>query len=233
MPVVEDELWKNPGNPGMIVVTSHASVKKDGRLFLVDGLELEAAKRIPNIDLQCGNLVLAHAVDNVYGFIPIRPSHPEKRIVGFGIFQAKKQWNEPANPELIKYSMECLRQYAAENSNLKIRMNFPGIGQGGLTVEEVAPLLLPLPPTVTVCHRGEIQPSTPPYFQGFKTIYLQVESMLREGRSQQAVEYMIRNGFDIQSALEQVQAVERLLRERHQKEADHIRRWRSAHKSQP
>jgi len=228
MPVVEDDLWKNPGNPGMIVITSHAFVQEDGRLFLGYPPAVEATKRIPDIEFQCGTQVLARAVNGVYGFLPVRPSLPDKRIVGFGLFQTQVNWDEIPDPDLIKYSMECLRQFSREHSNLKIRMNFPGVGDGGLAVEEVAPLLLPLPETVTVCHQGEVHRSYPADFPGFKSIYLRVEGMILERRGKEAVEYLIRNGFDIQSAMEQVNAVERCLRERAEKEAEHIRHWRSS-----
>jgi hypothetical protein len=223
-----DELWKNPGNPGMIVVTSHASVVEDGRLFMERGVALEAIKRIPQIDFQCGSEVLARAVDGVYGFLPVRPSRPEERKIGFGLFQTRIQWDEPPDPELIKYSMDCLRQYVNEHSNVRIRMNFPGIGNGGLPVDAVAPLLVPLPATVTVCHQGEVQQTIPTNFTGFKTLYLQVERRLQEGRFNQAVELLMSNGYDIQSAMDQVKAVQRCLRERADHDAERLQRWRSS-----
>jgi hypothetical protein len=52
------------------------------------------------------------------------------------------------------------------------------------------------------------------YFPGFKNIYLRVETLLLEGRQRQAEQYLVENGFDIQSALEQVNAVQRLLEAR-------------------
>lgn len=231
MPVVEDRLWKNPGNPGMIVVTSHASVMEDGKLYLGYGEAREAIKRIPDIEYECGHKVIAQAMDGVYGFLPVRPSRPAERIVGFGLFQTQRSWEESADPDLIKYSMECLRHFAAENSDLKIRMNFPGVEEGSLSVDEVAPLLLPLPPTVTVCHHGEVQRSMPSNFTDFKTIFLQLEDILLNGRADIAAEYLVNHGFDIQSAVEQVNAVDRMIRERREREAEHIRQWRNSHLS--
>jgi hypothetical protein len=213
----------------MIVVSGHASVQEDGRLFLGYEPAREATRRIPGIEQQCAQEVLANAVNGIYGFLPIRPSRPEQRIIGFGLFQTRINWEGSPDPELIKYSMECLRHYTETHSNLKIRMNFPEIGHGGLSVDDVAPLLLPLPPTVTVCHRGEVQASTPTSFPGFKTIYLQVERMLQDGQYNQAVEFLMKSGFDIQSAMNQVNAVQRCLRERNDRESDHVRAWRQTH----
>lgn len=229
MPIIQDSLWKHPGNPGMIVVSGHASVQADGRLLMEDGEAQEAAKRIPGIELQCGQEVLSHAVDGVYGFLPVRPSRPEDRLIGFGLFQTRVSWDGDPDLELIKHSMDGLRRYAELNARLKIRMNFPGLGETGLEAETVAPLLLPLPQTVTLCHQGEIRPAMPDNFPGFKSVYLEVERMLQERRQNAAVEYLMRSGFDIQSAMNQVNAVQRMLDERGQREAEHVRGWRQSH----
>ena len=229
MPIVQDTLWKHPGHPGMIVISCHATVQEDGRLQMEYGEAKEAVRRIPGIDLQCGQEVIHQAVDGIYGFLPIRPSRPEDRIIGFGLFQTQVRWDEAPEPELIKYSMECLRKFTEVEPMVKIRMNYPLGKQEGLVAEDIAPLLLPLPSTVTICHQGEIQPSMPESFPGFKAIYIEVERMLQEGQNNQAVEYLVRNGFDIKSAMDQVNAVQRLLRERVEKEADHVKAWRQSH----
>jgi hypothetical protein len=55
---------------------------------------------------------------------------------------------------------------------------------------------------------------------------VEVERMLQEGRHNQAVEFLIKNGFDIQSAMNQVNAVQRILNERAEKEAERVKGWR-------
>lgn len=229
MPVIQDDLWKHPGHPGMIVVTSHAAVEADQRLFLGYGAAQEAVQRIPGIEEQCGREVLAHAVDGVYGFLPVRPSRPEDRLIGFGLFQTRYRWDEPPDPELIRYSMDCLRAYIEQNSDLRVRMNFPEVEEGGLDASAVAPLLLPIPPGVTLCHQGELRPSGPTNFLGFKELYLEVERMLMEGRFNGSVEYLVNHGYDLQSAMEQVRAVERCMRERNEGETRRVREWRRGH----
>jgi hypothetical protein len=229
MPIIQDVLWKHPGHPGMIVVTCHSRLDNDGRLMMDFGEAKEAARRIPGIEQQAGLEISTSAMDGVYGFLPVRPPRPEDRIIGFGLFQVKVNSDETPDPELIKHSMTCLRRYAEMNASLKIRMNYPGIGEPGLDADQVAPLLLPLPKTVTLCHQGEIRPSLPASFPGFKTIYLEVERMLQEGRQDGAVEFLLKNGFDIQSATDQVSAVQRMLRERTEKEAERVRGWRQTH----
>jgi hypothetical protein len=213
MPVIEDVLWKNPGIPGMIVVPSHAAVGPDQRLFLGYGEGKEAVRRIQDIELECAQAIQEIAVGGVYGFLPIRPSLPARRVVGFGLFQERYDWNEPASLELIATSMEKLREFAYANINTRIRMSYPGI-EDGLDSSKLAGVLLPLPPTVTLCHRGDLTRTIPDHFPGFKNIYLSVEAMVQEGRFNLAVEHLVQNGFDLQSAYEQASAVQRLLQAR-------------------
>ena len=137
MPVVQDTLWKHPGNPGMIVVSCHASVEPDGRLYMGYGEAQEAIKRIPEIEIECAEAVQSSAIDGVYGFLPVRPFRPEDKVIGFGLFQTRVRLDEAPDPDLIRYSMECLRNFTESHSDLKIRMDFPGIGNGGLEVEKV------------------------------------------------------------------------------------------------
>ena len=228
MPVIRDNLWKHPGNPGMIVVTCHASLLEDGRLYLGYGTAAEATKRIPDIETHCGKQIRAYARDGIYGFLPVMPSQPEKRLVGFGLFQTQFSWEGPNDQELIKFSMDSLRAYLHQHADLKIRMNFPSAIQGVLSPENIASLFVPLPEAVTICHQGEIPRTYPENFLGFKALYLEVEGMLQGGAHNLAVDYLMRNGFDIQSALEQVNAVQRCLRERQGREANHVRKWRSS-----
>ena len=214
----------------MIVVTSHATVGQNGCLNMECGPASEARERIPGIERQCGQAVLAHAVSGVYGFLPVRPFRPQAKTVGFGLFQTRREWDEPADPELIRHSMECLRQYLAQYPNLKVRMDYPGIGNGDLGVEEVAPLLEPLPPKVILCHRGEARVQAPPGISGAKELFLLVERWLQEGRFSYAVEYLMENGYDRQSAVEQVSAVQRLMREQAEAYASRNQKnWEQTH----
>jgi hypothetical protein len=210
MPVVEEPLWKHPGHPGMIVVTGHASLDREGRLYLGYGEAREAVRRIPDIEKQCGEIVQDQAVDGFYGFLPVRSPNPAGGRIGFGLFQTRYAWNEDSDPELIRVAMQRLREFSETFNEIKVRMEFPGL-DSGLASEEVSSLLIPLPPTVTICHQGGLERSQPFDFPGFKNLYVEVEQMLKAGRYHQAVEYLVANGFDIQSAMEQVSAVQRIL----------------------
>lgn len=214
MPVIKDALWKNPGNPGMIVISSHATVGEDGQLYMGYGEGAEAARRIPGIEQECGVLLAERSENGLYGFLPVRPSRPQEKLIGFGLFQTRLAWNESPDLDIISYSMGCLRDYLQSNPDIRVRMNFPGVGTDGLDPEIVTPVLIPLPENVTVCHQGQVPRSAPDTFIGFKAVYMEVENMLRDGKQNQAVEYLVESGFDLQSAMEQVSAVQRVLKER-------------------
>lgn len=147
--IVREELWKHPGHPGMIIVTTNAIVKANGALVMGRGAARQARDRIPEIDLECGTA--ARQAAHRYGFHVVRP--PTGGKVGFGIFQVKYHYKELANLELIELAVKKLTNYANEFPDVAIRMNYPGIGHGGLTRQEVEPLLLSLPDNITICWR--------------------------------------------------------------------------------
>ncbi|HEX9029632.1 MAG TPA: hypothetical protein VF823_10705 [Anaerolineales bacterium] len=220
MPIIEDVLWKNPGNPGMIVVTCHASLEHGKKLLMDSGAALEASRRIPGIERQCAQAIRTLSQDGVYGFLPVRPSRPEDKIIGFGIFQNRLSREAAPDPELIRYSMECLRQYLAARADLKVRMDYPGGEDGQLSAADIQPLLVPLPPTLTICYTGELIPLIPLGRAGVKDLFLQVERWLQEGRFAMAVEHLVDNGYERAEAVEQVSAVQRQLRARADKYAE-------------
>jgi hypothetical protein len=112
------------------------------------GAALEAVGRYPGIRAECGLLIEKSL--SVYGFLVIRKvtSTP-----GFGIFQVKRFFGEPADPEIIKESARMLALYANDCPDVNIRLNYPGIGAGRLSREVVYPLIEGLPDNVTVCER--------------------------------------------------------------------------------
>ncbi len=152
--IEELQLWQDPGNPGMLVVTTNNFVTRSGNLVMGTGAAKEAADRIPGIEKECGNAVLENG--SRYGFLEVRPPRPEegergKR--GFGIFQTKNDPQKPSDLSLIKNSVEKLNEYARSHPDVQIRMNYPGIGYGRLKRKDVEPLLMVLPENVTICYR--------------------------------------------------------------------------------
>lgn len=89
-----------------------------------------------------------------YGFTHVSSIHVEGLgTEEFGIFQVKHDWWEDAKPELIQRSALKLARIARNHPKTTFRMNFPGIGNGRLTEEQVIPLLRDLPDNVIVCRK--------------------------------------------------------------------------------
>jgi len=58
-----------------------------------------------------------------------------------GIFQTKTHYREPSDVNLIRNSAEMLADIAKANPQTQYHLNYPGIGFGRLTPEQVRPHL--------------------------------------------------------------------------------------------
>ncbi len=153
--IVCEELWKDPGRPGLICVTTNSVVKdSDGSLAMGAGAAKQAAQRIPGIALEAGRLITVvrrMTGKQNYGFMVIRPPTADK--CGFGIFQVKDHYKEAASLALITQSCRDLAAWCLSEPECQVRLNYPGIGLGKLTMDEVLPALEVLPQMCTICHR--------------------------------------------------------------------------------
>jgi hypothetical protein len=149
MNLIEGELWVKPDYPGMIIVTTNSTLRRDGSLVMGRGAALEATQRIPGIALECGECIRFSG--NEYGFLKVR--YPMLGRIGFGIFQTKHFWGDPAELSIIQHAVNELGPYVQSHADWQFRMNFPGIGNGRLKFLDVLPLLQSLPDNVTTVYR--------------------------------------------------------------------------------
>lgn len=149
---IKEDLWNPEAVYDLLVVTTNGYVKKDGRLVMGRGAALEAKDRYPGFDLNCGKAILSiHLTKQesepiyYYGFLPVYKD--------LGIFQVKARWDEQAKEGIIKMSTYMLLAFLEINPDMTIRMNYPGIGFGGLAKNIVYPIISVLPKNVTICER--------------------------------------------------------------------------------
>ena len=147
MAIVKENLWDKVDHPSLYIVINHSFINKNGDLVMGAGAAKQAVNGIPNIARECAK-VITHG--ETYGFRVVR--HPTNISRGFGIFQVKKFWMEDADTNLIEISAGSLITYAINHSSVNIRMNYPGIGNGKLPKDEVAPLIEELATYVTICY---------------------------------------------------------------------------------
>lgn len=155
----KENLWQNPGYPGMIIVTTNGYITRGGYLTMGRGAALEAKNRIKGIEYECAKILTMNAEFDAmsktyeYGFMPIRPQYNDDKKIGFGIFQVKHHWNHKANLDLIERSADSLTKMAKMYPDVSFRMNYPGIGNGKLSTSDVQPILTRIPDNVTICYK--------------------------------------------------------------------------------
>lgn len=119
-------------------------------LTMGTGAALEARQYHHNIQYHAAREIMRYGLEYrgfwQYGFLLIKPN--------FGIFQVKADWRKLASIALIKQSTEDLYQHATANPLKTYRMNYPGIGAGGLSERDVYPIIRELPNNVWV-HKME------------------------------------------------------------------------------
>jgi len=134
----------------LILFTSNGVIKSDRGLVMGAGAALQALNRFHGCDRAFGEMLINHHrrySDTRYGvFI-----HPTLEAPALGAFQVKYDFWEKADLNLIAYSTGLLTAMALTDWKDKIiSLNFPGVGLGGLTKDQVLPVIQSLPDNVQV-----------------------------------------------------------------------------------
>jgi hypothetical protein len=125
-------MFDHVGDYDLFLVTTNSYIKKDGTLVMGRGAAKEAAKKWPHLPKALGDTILPLGT---YG-VRVTDDHSSSPT-RLGAFQVKRHWHDNANLDLIALSCIKLTEYG----EIKIALNFPGIGNGGLDQEKVKPIL--------------------------------------------------------------------------------------------
>ncbi len=148
-------LWADPAT--LLLFAGNSVVDTHDCLVMGAGSAREAKMQCPTLPRQLGRILAQrHLQHGLYGLLFCKTNvqvgdHWQAKLVG--AFQTKRHWRDPADPQIIAYSVGRLCGYLEAlpgMQHLTVAMPFPGIGYGGLAREQVLPLLAPLPDTVTV-----------------------------------------------------------------------------------
>lgn len=137
-------MWDMFGKTDLFLITTNPIVTKAGKLVMGRGIAQQMRDNFPGSDVELARIVRAfphNPVGNLY-YEPIFG----KQSVGY--FMVKDHWGEPAKIPIIMRSVARLIEIAP--SWRRIDLNFPGIGYGKLSREEVLPLLETLPDNVHI-----------------------------------------------------------------------------------
>lgn len=145
-------MWSVLAQTDLFLISANSTLKANGALVMGRGLAREARDRFPGLDHEAGMTVLATAPRRcfpqvTYGLI-VLPTKP------LGLFQVKYHWADPAVHYLIAESIRRLGSLIQAKELARVDLNFPGIGNGRLTKEEVLPIISKLPDSVHVWERA-------------------------------------------------------------------------------
>ncbi len=151
------DMWSVWGKTNLFVFTANSTIKKDGSLVMGRGMAKQVRDRCPSIDSKFGNDILTKPASPIlfqrrYGLVF---AYQEAMSIQICAFQVKYHCKDAAQLNLIRYSTTCLFSWLVENlafhpTGIRIDMNYPGIGNGGLTKAQVEPIISLLPDLVHV-----------------------------------------------------------------------------------
>jgi hypothetical protein len=135
------DMWSVYDETDIFCITTNSTLRGNGALVMGRGLALEAKRRFPGIDKIFGREVSIRG--EKYGFVMVANSK-------LAAFQVKYHYWDKADLHLIKHSTLSLNWSARNAPYWRFDLNFPGIGNGKRTAEEVLPIIQYLPDNVHV-----------------------------------------------------------------------------------
>lgn len=137
------EQWDEPN--ALFVVTCCSIVRSDGALTMGRGIAKAMRDKIPDLAPRVGQIISLRPDGDRYGLLVI-DMHGHR----IGLFQVKEHFKDRADLDLIKMSASRLCAWCERHPDVAVNLNFPGIGHGHRSEEEVLPLLETLPDQVNV-----------------------------------------------------------------------------------
>lgn len=146
MQLEKGDMWSVFGKTDIFMITTNPIRRKDGAVVMGRGIAKECKDYFPELPFDfgailelCGNQYIDRIGE--YNETPI------------WYFMVKDHWKDYASLEIIKESVKRLKIFLMEHPKLRVDLNFPGIGNGKLSKEQVLPLLQDLPDNVHVWER--------------------------------------------------------------------------------
>ena len=129
--------------PDVYLFTGNGIIKKNGAIVMGRGAAKQVRDTYPGIDESFGAIIQRKPNANI-----VWVSLPNDQHLGW--FKVKDHWIEPAKLELIQISTERLRVLATNKKKITFHMNYPGIGNGKLSIADVGIILSTLPDNVRI-----------------------------------------------------------------------------------
>ena len=155
----QGDMWSVYQEADLFLITTNATLKQNGALVMGRGIARQARDRFPGLDLALGGHIQsvcdgsANALRSglsEYGLL-VSPRWPTAKL---GAFQVKTHYRQPADLALITHSTAALAVWCEAHPQAAVHLNYPGIGNGRLLPDDVWPIVVRLPETVTLWTYG-------------------------------------------------------------------------------
>lgn len=156
MQIIEKDILEDEDILDYICFTANSFVKNNGALVMGAGFAKTIKDKFIDIDFKFGAIVNdVKEVVNIHrtSYDILKRDFPRYGLVfvdNIGAFQTKYAFNNKSPIELVQFSTEKLKEFAENNPDKIIGLNYPGIGLGGLQEEQVLPLIETLPDNVLI-----------------------------------------------------------------------------------
>ncbi len=151
MKMIKGNVWDayNQDRHSMILCPCNGYLAGGKRLVMGAGFAKEVRDRFRGIDVELAWAIKA-AGERINDKQPIWRYGFCNYTSGIGALQSKEHWRDVSTVEIIRYSVSVLQKRLDTDPRLIIHTPIPGIGLGGLHIDQVMPLLETLPDRVTV-----------------------------------------------------------------------------------
>ena len=137
---LKGDMWSVLNSTDNFIFTANSFIKNNGALVMGRGIAKQVRDKWRGIDIQIGRKINhLERYKLIWLPMPFTTWH-------LGAFQVKYHFSEQAEYPLIRASALELATYANELPNQQFDMNYPGIGNGGLSFKEVEEIITPILP---------------------------------------------------------------------------------------
>ncbi len=142
MKLRKGNMWSEFQTSDMFMITTNPILRTDGAVVMGRGIALQAKEKFPQLPYDFGKTLIQEGNQFIgpigtYDTVPI------------WYFMVKHHWKEEADLGIIASSVYALKNHV-KGTNLRVNLNFPGIGNGKLPRDSVLYLLEDLPDNVNI-----------------------------------------------------------------------------------
>lgn len=136
------DMWSIFDLTDYFIITTNSYIRQDGAVVMGRGIAKQMKDKYPEVPFQFAKQI-KHL--GTYGLIFHLGDDTH-----LGAFQVKHHYADPATVSLIHHSAVQLDHFAEEYPHKRFDMNFPGIGNGRLPIDEVIQSINFMPDNVHV-----------------------------------------------------------------------------------